>query len=152
MNHAERDAERAEFEKCYRLTIHERGDTHYEHLWSVWQRAWQASRATAIPGAHELFKTGDADCPHSILDANGEVVLGLCRRCNKAEVQLSEPCVAPPPQPDRIRECISELEDVRYGMQAMRSFEIHYAYKDAIRTAEDRLQSIITKLKTGAKS
>ena len=41
---------------------------------------------------HILYKTEDADAPDVIRDANGEVVLGLCRICGKAEVELAEPC------------------------------------------------------------
>lgn len=41
---------------------------------------------------HDLYKTGDRDAPQAILDSNGEVVLGLCRKCNRAEIELKEPC------------------------------------------------------------
>lgn len=41
---------------------------------------------------HELYKTGDADAPHCIKDRNGEVVLYLCKRCGRGEVELIEPC------------------------------------------------------------
>lgn len=41
---------------------------------------------------HELYKTGDVGAPEQIKDRNGEVVLGLCRRCGRAEIELSEPC------------------------------------------------------------
>lgn len=49
----------------------------------------------AKPGAaqHDLYKTGDKDVPAVILDANGDVVLGLCRRCGRGEIELEEPCV-----------------------------------------------------------
>ena len=39
---------------------------------------------------HVLYKTGDKDAPDVIKDANGEVVLGLCRYCNKGEIELLE--------------------------------------------------------------
>jgi hypothetical protein len=48
------------------------------------------------PPQHDLYKTGDADAPEAIKDRNSEVVLGLCRRCGRGEVELSEPCDAPP--------------------------------------------------------
>lgn len=35
---------------------------------------------------HDLYKTGDSGIPQSILDGNNEVVLSLCRRCGKGEV------------------------------------------------------------------
>lgn len=41
---------------------------------------------------HVLYKTGDMDAPDVIKDRNGEVVLDLCRVCNKGEVELSQPC------------------------------------------------------------
>lgn len=41
---------------------------------------------------HDLYKTGDKGAPDAILDRNGEVVLGLCKKCGKAEVELTEPC------------------------------------------------------------
>ena len=39
---------------------------------------------------HILYQTGDVDAPDVIKDRNGEVVLGLCRVCKRAEVQLDE--------------------------------------------------------------
>lgn len=41
---------------------------------------------------HVLYETGDPGAPDVIKDSNGEVVLGLCKVCNKGEVELSEPC------------------------------------------------------------
>ncbi len=50
--------------------------------------------ATPQPvSSHDLYKTGDVDLPPQILDRNGEVVLGLCKRCGRAEVELDESCV-----------------------------------------------------------
>lgn len=43
-------------------------------------------------GEHDLYKTGDADAPDVIKDRNGEVTLGLCRRCGKGEADLVDPC------------------------------------------------------------
>lgn len=43
---------------------------------------------------HDLYKTGDADAPNVIKDRNGEVVLGLCRRCGQAEADLEPMCPA----------------------------------------------------------
>lgn len=42
---------------------------------------------------HDLYETGDPGAPDQIKDGNGEVVLGLCKRCGKAEVDLDGPCV-----------------------------------------------------------
>jgi hypothetical protein len=58
--------------------------------------AWQVPIYTAPQQAkpvHALYTNADMDKPRAILDRNGEVVLGLCKRCGKAEVELSEPCV-----------------------------------------------------------
>lgn len=45
-----------------------------------------------LPPAHNLYETGDPRAPDSIKDRNGEVVLGLCKRCGRGESELSEPC------------------------------------------------------------
>jgi hypothetical protein len=37
---------------------------------------------------HLLYKDGDPNAPDSILDSNGQVVLGLCRICGAAEAEL----------------------------------------------------------------
>ena len=47
------------------------------------------------PAQHDLYKTGDPDAPEVIKDDNGEVELGLCRRCGRAEIELEEPCDQP---------------------------------------------------------
>jgi len=61
----------------------------------------QAGPQTAIlegspppSGRHHLYQTGDADAPDAIKDRNGEVVLGLCRRCGMGEAELGEFCHA----------------------------------------------------------
>lgn len=51
-----------------------------------------ADESTAAGDVHVMFVTGDDDCPRSILDNHGEVVLGMCRVCGRAEAELSEPC------------------------------------------------------------
>lgn len=50
-----------------------------------------------LNSAHDLYKTGDPDAPDVVKDRNGEVVLGMCRTCGKAEIELSEPCVEAKP-------------------------------------------------------
>jgi NTP pyrophosphatase (non-canonical NTP hydrolase) len=47
---------------------------------------------------HDLYKTGDPDAPNYILDRNGEVVLGQCRRCGLVEAELVGPCKVPYPK------------------------------------------------------
>lgn len=51
---------------------------------------------------HELYTDADKDRPDSICDRNGQVALGLCKRCGKAEVELDEPCI-PEPLTDALR-------------------------------------------------
>jgi hypothetical protein len=46
--------------------------------------------------AHDLYKDGDPKIPKQVLDRNGQVVLGLCKRCGKAECELDQPCVVQP--------------------------------------------------------
>jgi hypothetical protein len=41
---------------------------------------------------HDLYKTGDADIPSEIQDRNGEVVLSLCKKCKKGEIELLDHC------------------------------------------------------------
>ena len=49
----------------------------------------QARQALA---SHDLYATGDENAPNSIKDQNGDVALGMCKRCGRAESELSEPC------------------------------------------------------------
>lgn len=75
-------------------------DTGMEVKSLVWAtRLWDAANPAPQTRAmgknnpyHDLYKTGDHDAPYTIKDRNGEVVLGLCRNCEKAEIELSEPC------------------------------------------------------------
>ena len=41
---------------------------------------------------HDLYMTGDPDAPNSIKDGDGDVVLGLCRKCGKGEAELEGSC------------------------------------------------------------
>jgi hypothetical protein len=77
---------------------------------------WPAQRAVAeimagdsgdeqpAPGfvAHDLYKTGDADAPDVIKDRNGEVVLGLCRKCGRGEIELADRCDTPLVRDDHV--------------------------------------------------
>lgn len=53
----------------------------------------EAARQVDLATERVLYKTRDPDAPETIKDRNGEVVLGLCRKCGRAEVELDEPCV-----------------------------------------------------------
>ena len=46
-----------------------------------------------IPPPHDLYKDGDLDIPEQVLDRNGQVALGMCKVCGRAECELTEPCV-----------------------------------------------------------
>ncbi len=39
---------------------------------------------------HNLYKTEDNDRHPNICDSNGEVVLGCCRNCGRAEIELDQ--------------------------------------------------------------
>lgn len=52
----------------------------------------KTQRHYAEQHTHDLYKTGDKNAPPSILDRNGEVVLGLCKLCGMGEAELVEPC------------------------------------------------------------
>jgi hypothetical protein len=41
---------------------------------------------------HVLYSGKDKDAPDAIKDRNGVIVLGLCKICGRAEIELSEPC------------------------------------------------------------
>lgn len=44
---------------------------------------------------HDLYETNDLDAPECIKDRNGEVILGLCKKCGRAEIELEELCGEP---------------------------------------------------------
>lgn len=56
--------------------------------------------------AHDLYEDGDKDIPPVICDSNGQVVLGLCKKCGKGESELfnddgsASDCVSPFPDPN----------------------------------------------------
>lgn len=43
---------------------------------------------------HDVYKTGDADVPKELLNADGEVDVRMCRRCHLVEEELVGPCIA----------------------------------------------------------
>lgn len=51
------------------------------------------ARATSMDTTHALFTDSDADRADVICDRNGQVVLGLCKTCGRAEAELCQPCV-----------------------------------------------------------
>lgn len=53
--------------------------------------------AVALGEAHDLYTDADKDRPDVICDSNGQVVLGLCKRCGKAEAELHNEDGTPSP-------------------------------------------------------
>lgn len=53
---------------------------------------------------HDLYTNADENKPDCILDWNGEVVLGLCKRCRKGECELTETCEPAAPKPGEPKE------------------------------------------------
>lgn len=45
---------------------------------------------------HDLYTDADKDRPEQICDSNGQVTLGLCRKCGRAEIELTQPCLVDP--------------------------------------------------------
>ncbi len=69
-------------------------------------------QTTIFPSEHDLYKDGDKDLPDSILDANGEVVLRLCRRCGLGEIDLVYKPVCTPKSDFGEREAINYVNEV----------------------------------------
>lgn len=42
--------------------------------------------------SHDLYTDSGKDRPDVVCDSNGQVVLGLCKKCGKGECELVEPC------------------------------------------------------------
>lgn len=56
------------------------------------------SLSNTIAATHTCYEKGDEGCPQSILDRNGDVVLGLCKHCGAGESELSQQvCTGPKP-------------------------------------------------------
>lgn len=50
------------------------------------------TKTKTIPN-HILYRNGDDGIPDAICDAQGCVVLELCKICHRGEIELTEPCV-----------------------------------------------------------
>lgn len=82
----------------FREVIGKRGKTTYSSI--VLSRT-QADALIALlstevedvtANGHSLFTKSDPDCPDQVKDRNGDVVLGMCKKCGAAEIELSSPC------------------------------------------------------------
>lgn len=65
-------------------------ENEYENLKRRAERCRELEAAAYA--SHSLYVTGDTGAPDVIKDGNGEVVLGLCKICNRAESQLEIHC------------------------------------------------------------
>jgi hypothetical protein len=54
--------------------------------------AGPCEQAIVAVNNHVLFTDNDAARPDAICDRNGQVVLGLCKVCGKADAELESPC------------------------------------------------------------
>ena len=63
----------------------------YEQMNKEWAREYSLK----TPPEHDLFQDGDPEIPDIITDANGQVALGMCRRCDAAESDLKNDCFYP---------------------------------------------------------
>lgn len=41
---------------------------------------------------HDIYKDGDENIPDSICDGHGQIVLALCKKCGKGEIELNGKC------------------------------------------------------------
>lgn len=57
----------------------------------IWHAEFLAEELV-LAHEHDLYRDGDANIPPALCDRNGQVVLGQCRRCGRAEVELSKLC------------------------------------------------------------
>lgn len=64
----------------------------YIRIRDLFAAQYAAPTQAPNPAQHDLFTDADADAPAAICDSNGQVVLGLCKRCGKAEAELDGPC------------------------------------------------------------
>lgn len=91
---------------------------------------------------HDLYKTGDAGAPRAILDGNGEVVLGLCKRCGRAERELDDHPGCTLKAHQILREAAKTYEERNaiYGDNYLRVgkvMEAHFPEGVTIKTADD---------------
>lgn len=68
----------------------------------------------AEPRAHILYETADKDRPEQICDSNGEVVLGQCKVCGMAEIELELEPVCPGPRKP-LDDSFDAIQDAVYG-------------------------------------
>jgi hypothetical protein len=99
------------------------------------------SAEPVVDRVHDLYADADTDKPAAILDWNGEVVLGLCKRCGKAESELSEPCVQqaePVVEPERGRRPHGWKTQQAEPVQSLVSDAEYIRIFDAARNGSDR--------------
>lgn len=67
------------------------------------QNSNERESAAQMTEKHQLYTEADNDAPDSIKNAQGEIVLGLCKKCGKAERELETSCT-PATQIDNSKE------------------------------------------------
>jgi hypothetical protein len=99
---------------------------------------------------HDLYQDGDPGVPDAICDGNGQVALGLCKRCGKAECELDGPCSSPEPMIDKLKRgevavTITEAERILAAAYGVAPKAVDFVQRDS---AEPGLSSFIVRKPT----
>lgn len=104
---------------------------------------------------HVLYETSDPDRPDVICDGNGEVVLGLCRKCGRGEIELEgdggacpgrreHECTAPCDHRERLTmkavELNAEIDTLRTRVTELLQF--NNEFEQRARDAERRVKEL----------
>lgn len=102
-------------------------------------RAALARQDEPVACAHDIYKTGDQGVPPQILDKNGEVVLAMCKKCGKAESELS--------QAPRAERTLLEQHDLDQSPEYRKGYEDgrHKGYEVGHRHATDEKALTVTR-------
>lgn len=94
--------------------------------------------AAHVVSTHDLYKTGDKDAPIQILDRNNHVALNCCRRCGRAEIELSEPCAALPAAGGEASKREAEWQPIETAPKDGSRCDVWSVYTDAYETRGQR--------------
>lgn len=96
---------------------------------------------------HDLWKDGDDGIPDALLDRNGQVVLGQCKNCKRAEMELTEPCDAPtrpaPPMPTIKSPLATQIGGTHYKGLAIQPVE--YIHANGLPFCEGSIVKYVTR-------